>query len=781
MCFYCEKQFHQRETLKQHQKYDCVLRPPEPSQQSAYRTRRSTQAATTSQPRSRPLEVVKVIPRKPLRLVEEAVVFPAKGVYIESLDLLPQAKAERVRRQSLGKKINCSVIEVEASRPAKTPATPRTPKSLISQLSRDASPPGRVRLLSRDGSPPSARTKLRMSDCEEEAEGRGQKEGGSDNESECSKSENGEDKYRPRRVATLLNIDLSSPLGGRVNKHISEYYDNNESDSADDDDQSESLVNNTYEDFCRTPTKSNDTGRLRSRGDFQVTFKKTKRTAAKFAHQYKFRRAELSEFCRVVETGLNRRSRALKREMKKCRIMVERLSEADITRWGSSSKQMSRQKHADVQRWVSGCDSSSSASFGQFDYLRSLLTRDTVPRVDHRSKEHYVYQTMRQNIGGARGVSGGARGVSGGARMASGARVASSAADLTPPHTPEALPGLDDDDVIMLDDMSSPHAPPPTCPTTPQKQPRKTPLTPRKWVDDGDTRLDDVISISSTESDSELKVISPECLKRAANFSPAGGELPVKHRRIEALRPAALLFRCHLCYQEITCHDGANIYIKQHFAASHNVYNIDLIEHLDAVGQKVVSIVEVPIPSAVQVASPPTTLKVDPTPQPRATQFKSAAGKVTKTAPTKTVASKTSKPTVLKAANKPGSNAVKSSKQKAEQVKPVVAARKVASTKANKPQPKAKVQAKKAAGAKSLHLQNKSTSKTIANNTATATSKSQPKGSAKKLQTVQSNNSKSPVAKNGSKSKIVKRASSASTKTGCLLKVKLKVKPVKRR
>jgi hypothetical protein len=418
--------------------------------------------------------------------------------------------------------------------------------------------------------------------------------------------------------------------------------------------------------------------------------------------------------------------------------MLSRLSKADIARWCQPFKQMhlSMEKQTEIERWMSGCGPATS-SFTQFDYLRALLCQNDTRKVDYRSREHYLYKNMSQQVN------------------SSAAGVTGSAAELTPPNTPEGPTGLDEEDIIFLDDLSPPR--PPTaqiCSTPPQKRPRKTPLTPRNWVDDGDTRIDDVISISSTESDSDLKVISPESLKRAANFSPVSGEVAVKQRRIEALRPSVLLFRCHLCFKEITCENGANVYIKEHFAACHNVYNIDLIEHTDASGQKVVSIVEVQMQQNLLPAS----------------SVRDAAKCAGKTFYSQSIPNKT-KPAASKPA-KPSLQAAKHAKQKVNQAKSAgkkVTSTKVTSTKVAKPQPKAKAQSKnvtsKVNGTKKVSSQvrhtvctNKSNNKAASKKATTKTIKPQLKGrTLGKTQTKQQSSTKPAATRAVPKPKVSQR------------------------
>jgi len=114
-------------------------------------------------------------------------------------------------------------------------------------------------------------------------------------------------------------------------------------------------------------------------------------------------------------------------------------------------------------------------------------------------------------------------------------------------------------------------------------------------------RTEDVISISSSD---EEEVLPPAPLSKKRKHTGDNRRTPKKARGESGKLPSALLFRCHMCHVEITCKQNAAQTIKAHFVNIHGVTNIDLVEHNDDKGQKVVSIVEVSVPK-LNPATPP--------------------------------------------------------------------------------------------------------------------------------------------------------------------------------
>ena len=141
----------------------------------------------------------------------------------------------------------------------------------------------------------------------------------SDNESISSKSEDieGEDsgEVRMAKSGSFLTIDLSSPLGERVRKHVhtlhAGYTDTND--------------RKPYEDYCHTHEDSPD-AKLRARHcAFPITYR-NRRKCLHDSHIYKFNKSDKRDFEKQKRTGLTKYSRLLKNTMKRCRVRLENLT-----------------------------------------------------------------------------------------------------------------------------------------------------------------------------------------------------------------------------------------------------------------------------------------------------------------------------------------------------------------------------------------------------------------------------------------------------------------------
>lgn len=140
------------------------------------------------------------------------------------------------------------------------------------------------------------------------------------------------------RLRKLLTIDVSSPLGSRTLKCVLSAL---KSDGG--------LLNpytvthtlggsdNTleYNTFCRTPVKGVLNSRLRHR-EYPVRYRPM--SAGTHYHYYCFSRSDRRKFCRRFDTGLNSRSRQLKRKYNHCAAMLERLTEEEVSDWRSSER-----------------------------------------------------------------------------------------------------------------------------------------------------------------------------------------------------------------------------------------------------------------------------------------------------------------------------------------------------------------------------------------------------------------------------------------------------------
>ena len=532
-CSSCKQVFTHKRHLNRHQRFYCKSHGTE-TNPNPYRTRLSNlpihQKGTE--------EIIVVKPRKRQKLIEEKVTFPSKEVYMVMLGLLPHFKAAKLQQQSMTKDVtNCNVLELgDENIPPSAPTTPHSKRSLIS-LFRESSPLGHHQQKCKRACVPKKEIMVDVDEDENESVS------SSSNCGEDGHDDDGEDNYKPRRVMSLLNIDITSLLGNRVRKHINSHYDNIES--------SPMLRRSNYECYCRTPIKTRDVGRLRNRGqEFQVTFRKTKHTAPKHYHQYKFSRAQLREFCSLLETGLNRQSRALRKHMRKCKVVLQPLSEKDISKWGPQSRS-TKECTGEV----------GSSKFPGFALVKSESNKLLFPSQLGFDISHAI-----------RGNS---------------LDVASSKSSDGSSDRSEL-----DDEIIILDELEPTTVKQTENVVTPSshRQRRKSPVIPRRWIDDGDSKFDDVISISSSDSEDDLKVVSSSISKDLATARATTSRINQKTKQL--LHPSALLFKCHICSEEIICAENANIFIKQHFADCHDVHNIELVEHLDASGQKVFSIID---------------------------------------------------------------------------------------------------------------------------------------------------------------------------------------------
>ncbi|XP_064606195.1 uncharacterized protein LOC135471078 [Liolophura sinensis] len=321
ICFFCEKEFENKRDMCHHQAR-CKEQPPE-------------------------LKVVLSLPRQPLHIqppqISPApemcipVARPPKKTFMESLNLLACQKAKEIKakvRESTD--VDCEIIDV--IEPPKTPVAltpPRTPKLLISQLSRDESWTRR-----KSASFSWAPTDL------------------SDDESiNSGPSENEPDSFSTcQRNASLLSIPFTSLLGQRIRKHVKS--------------EGQSAVVWNVESFCKTPVKNNALQRLRERqSNYPVTFKKTKRFSTKHTHEYKFNSKQKSDFLKCLEVGLSKRSLRLLKKTRNCSVNLKRLTRSQLNHWLRSGPK--------------GNVSSSKPAVMPVDQMKSavcLLGRNVFPR-----------------------------------------------------------------------------------------------------------------------------------------------------------------------------------------------------------------------------------------------------------------------------------------------------------------------------------------------------------------------------------------------------------------
>ncbi|XP_067683090.1 uncharacterized protein [Haliotis asinina] len=210
--------------------------------------------------------------------------------FLKSFGLLSSKQAKHVVSKSKSDMdIDCEIVAVEGldSRPL---TSPRTPRSLMSQLSRDG-----------EGT---SRKRLSFSVPDDASDGEATEA--------TSPSKNIQ--------GALLNVPFSSLLGKRVKKHIKP-------------DSSVCTIKDV-EEHCSTVVRNEFLDKLRYRSnDYPVTYKKKRKHCYKHIHEYKFNKEQKFEFLRKMRTGLNKESRQLKRQMGRCKVVLKRVSKEEIQFW----------------------------------------------------------------------------------------------------------------------------------------------------------------------------------------------------------------------------------------------------------------------------------------------------------------------------------------------------------------------------------------------------------------------------------------------------------------
>lgn len=440
------------------------------------------------------------------------------------------------KRQSKSKNIEIVCIDSEDDQTILSPTSPKTPKSLISQLSRDLSPPGK-----------NGRRKSLMSfDNEDDKEL---------SEADAQKSEIG-GKREVICNRSLLSIDVCSYLGDRVKKFMQHQAVQTMSTL-------QSETEDGYEKFCHTPKKNEALARLRNRAsDYVIAFKRTRKTCPKYAHQYKFKSSQRREWYLTSLFGLNARSRALKKLVKKCYVKLQKLSRKELDIWRSKRTYFSaKNNHSVTQKEFS------SSKFNQ-KCLQDLLSGKIISSPDG---QQFLLPNASDN---------------------SGHKIL-----LPNTFTQQRifLPKLDmttlnssGESTFNLIPSSSEQARPvhlvrhangmkKFSQSASKSASKRKMLTPSKAPYTADSSKD-VICLSSDEESNSSSCKPP----------------PSKRQKVESKQKIepTLLFKCHLCHNELTCQGNFAGYIENHFRQSHKVYNIQLIEHTDNKGQKIVSIVE---------------------------------------------------------------------------------------------------------------------------------------------------------------------------------------------
>ena len=188
--------------------------------------------------------------------------------------------------------LDCQIVGVEGPLFGGMPHSPRTTRSLMSQLSREHAQAGKKRLSFGQDS-----------------------EDGSDSETL--------DAAATRRCiqVSLLAIDCCSPLGQRLKKHV----------------KGDVVVPpiSDIEQHCTTvPVLDEMAAKLRHRAnEYPIMHRKRKGIVTGYCHTYKFSRSERREFMHTLHTGLNARSRRLLKQTRKFDVRLTRLRKEEIRYW----------------------------------------------------------------------------------------------------------------------------------------------------------------------------------------------------------------------------------------------------------------------------------------------------------------------------------------------------------------------------------------------------------------------------------------------------------------
>ncbi|XP_059167770.1 uncharacterized protein LOC131949805 isoform X2 [Physella acuta] len=298
ICYYCGEEFPSRCVLQTHQ-LACNMKTPLDSKPPSLQTAKLPLLDET-------------LVTNFTKIHQPSAVFydlaPSKEEYISALELIPKSKTEVIARRR--RNTECETIDLE-DLPV-SPTVPRTPKRLLSHLSRDES-----------SSSCTYRRRLSLS-----FQTKNEKENVDAKKDLTNPEEKRDEKPKLASVKSLYNLDLTSPLGQCVSRHIK--GDPN------------LHVLSDVESHCltSTPKKSLVDLKLRERPvNYLVTFKGYP-SKLPYIHQYKFNQLEKKEFLRRVNTGLDKKSRRLARKMKPCRVLLRPVTKADLKQWIPSQNEI---------------------------------------------------------------------------------------------------------------------------------------------------------------------------------------------------------------------------------------------------------------------------------------------------------------------------------------------------------------------------------------------------------------------------------------------------------
>ena len=214
--------------------------------------------------------------------------------FLRKLFLVTNSGADRLKHEAENHgdlDLDCQIVAVEGPITGEPLHSPRTTRSLISQLSRESAEAAKRRL------------SLYL-------------------DSEDASENEVFDSAAARRTTqgSLLAIDFSSLLGQRLKKHMK-------------GDLVVPPITN-IEQYCLNRMQDERGAKLRNRAnDYPIMNRKRKGIVTGYCHIFKFNGVERREYVKTLRTGLNTRSRRLLRLTKKCTVGLTRLRKEEIRRW----------------------------------------------------------------------------------------------------------------------------------------------------------------------------------------------------------------------------------------------------------------------------------------------------------------------------------------------------------------------------------------------------------------------------------------------------------------
>ena len=521
-CSHCQKVFDQSKDLEYHQ-IVCTMRPPPllhvPSPMDC---KTDDPPVISPKPRERWCQ-------KPIH-PDDQPRFPINE-FSEYLRIRCGGKAEESVGEEKSSQVECVELDLdEEPRQATSTSTPtKSSKTLLSQLSRDFSPPPvplkspRIKSVSEETEGEEKQNvvvgDLDLDDSLYEDDSDSESDGGTSYKTEWERA-----NYRVRSTASLLTIDFSSPLGQRI-KHKYSYKRPKPVEHQDTDDEMEG-----YEKFCHTPKKETKfLDRLRNRGDvneFPITFNRRKRVPDHRSHYIKFTRRDRAQFLITLKTGLTERARKLKKKLKPCSVKLKRITEKEIQKW--------KPKPKPVQRW----------SYSNVAALNSLYPLANYP---HPVPAHLQNAQIQQRM-----------------LLLQQRQLQQQTGLVAPQLTP-----LGSSPLQLRQSMFAPQL---------------NGHLKRQSSTGPNSGESDLICISSSDEDDDDMDI-----KVTAAKAPTPGSPSFKRKSSQT---GIIRFKCHLCSAEINGQLGSTDFIAEHFGRCHDVHNIRLHQSVDMNGQTVVTIVQ---------------------------------------------------------------------------------------------------------------------------------------------------------------------------------------------